>query len=116
MSGPDLLGAPPAGIGRRTVLRPAEAEHASRVLRAALDDIGLAETEFTVEIIDPDEAAQARHFAGSPAFVANGIDVFGGQGAPGAMACRVYPTPDGPGNLPTLSDLRRALKRCAATG
>lgn len=87
---------------------------ASSLLRTALDDIGLSDTEFTVEIIDSDEAAQARHFAGSPAFLADGIDLFEGQGATGAMACRVYPTPDGPGNLPTLSELRQALKRRAA--
>lgn len=89
---------------------------ASTLLRTALDDIGLAETGFTIEIIDSDEAAQARRFAGSPAFVVDGTDLFSVEGGPGSMACRVYPTPDGPRNVPALADLRQALKRRAGTG
>jgi len=91
-------------------------EVASTLLRTALDDIGLAEVGFKVEVIDSDEAAQARRFAGSPAFIVDGTDLFSVEGSPGAMACRVYPTPDGPRNVPALADLRQALKRQAATG
>jgi hypothetical protein len=92
------------------------AEDAARLLRTALDDIGLPETGFTVVVIDSDEAAQARRFGGSPAFVVDGTDLFSTEGGPGSVACRVYPTPDGPRNLPALTDLRRALKRRAVTG
>ncbi|MEO6790668.1 MAG: hypothetical protein ABI187_06830 [Ornithinibacter sp.] len=92
------------------------AEKASGLLRAALDDIGLAGTAFAVEAIDSDVAAQARRFAGPPAFVVDGTDLFSVEGGPGSLACRVYPTPDGPRNVPALPDLRRALKRRAATG
>lgn len=91
------------------------AEKASTLLRTALDDIGLAETGFSVGLIDSNEAAKGRRFAGSPAFVVDGTDLFNAEGSPGSMACRVYLTPDGPRNVPTFPDLRQALKRRAAT-
>lgn len=87
---------------------------ASELLRTALDDIGLAQTPFTVRIIDTDDAAVAYRFAGSPAFVVNGVDLFETDTPRGSMACRVYPTPDGPRNVPALRDLRKALKEQAA--
>lgn len=92
------------------------AEEASELLRTALDDIGLSDTPFMVRVIDSDEAARARWFAGSPAFVVDGTDLFETEGSrQGSMACRVYPTPDGPRTVPALRDLRQALKRRAAT-
>lgn len=92
------------------------AEEASRLLRTALDDIGLADTTFTVGIIDNEDAARARGFAGSPAFIVDGTDLFQDELSQGSMACRVYPTTEGPRNVPALRDLRQALKRRAATG
>lgn len=88
------------------------AEEASELLRTAPDDIGQAETPFTLQVIETD-AARARRFAGSPAFVA-GADLFASGTTGGAMACRVYPTPQGPRNVPALRDLRKALKKQAA--
>lgn len=91
-------------------------DEASELLRTALDDIGLAQTPFTVRIIDNDDSddtATARQFAGSPAFVVDGVDLFEG-GTGGSVACRVYPTPDGLRNVPELRDLRKALKEQAA--
>jgi len=90
------------------------ADEATRLLRTALDDIGLAGTPFIVAVIDTDETAQARGFAGSPAFLVNGVDLFAGDDRPGSMACRVYSTPDGPRNVPALRDLRKVLKEHAA--
>jgi len=92
------------------------ADEASRLLRTALDDIGLADRTFTVRIIDNEDAARARGFAGSPAFVVDGTDLFQAEVSHGSMACRVYSTPDGPRNVPALRDLRQVLKRRAATG
>jgi hypothetical protein len=89
-------------------------DEASRLLRRALDDIGLAETPFAAEVIDTDEVAAARRFASSPAFLVNGVDLFANEVTGGAMACRAYPTPDGLRNVPTLRDLRKALKEQAA--
>jgi hypothetical protein len=90
------------------------ADEARELLRTALDDIGLADTPFTVRIIDTADAARARRFAGSPAFVVDGMDLFESGTPEGSMACRVYPTPDGPRNVPALRDLRKALKEQAA--
>jgi hypothetical protein len=89
-------------------------EDASELLRTALDDIGLAKTPFTVRMIDTDDAAGAYRLAGSPAFVVDGVDLFENDTPRGSMACRLYPTPDGPRNVPALRDLRKALKEQAA--
>lgn len=89
-------------------------DEATKLLRTALDDIGLAETAFTVGIIDTDEAARSRGFGGSPAFIVDGTDLFQSQETTsGSLACRVYTTPGGPRNVPALRDLRQALKERA---
>jgi hypothetical protein len=90
------------------------AAEGSELLRRALDDVGLADTPFAVRIIDTEEKARARRFAGSPAFVMDGVDVFAGETTGGSMACRVHQTPDGLRNVPTMRDLRRILKEHAA--
>lgn len=90
------------------------ADEATELLRTALDDIGLAGTPFTVRVIDTDDAVRARRFAGSPAFVVDGADLFESGTTGGSMACRIYPTPEGPRNVPALRDLRKALKEQAA--
>ncbi len=84
------------------------ADDASSLLRGALDDIGHDGTPFTVVTVDP-VTARTREFAGSPAFVVDGVDLFAGGGSGGSMACRLYPTPEGPRNVPTRRDLRAAL-------
>lgn len=86
---------------------------ASALLRRALDDIGLAGTPFQVRVIDSDEAARAGRFAGSPAFVVDGVDLFDSGTGVGALACRVYRTGDGHLNVPDLWALRKALKERA---
>ncbi|MFC8501328.1 hypothetical protein ACFUC1_03145 [Pedococcus sp. NPDC057267] len=90
------------------------ADEAATVLRTALDDIGLAALAFSVGVIETDVEARARGFAASPAFVVDGTDLFMGGQTTGTLACRVYPTPDGPRNVPALHDLRRVLKARAA--
>ena len=61
------------------------------------------------------EQAQPRGFIGSPTILRDGIDPFAVPDAPVALACRLYTTPDGMRGLPALPDLRRALKRAAAS-
>ncbi len=89
------------------------ADEAPELLRQALADAGLAGTSFTVTVVDTDEVARARAFAGSPAFVVDGSDLFAPDGGHGSLACRVYPTPEGPRNLPPVQDLSAALRRWA---
>ncbi|MFN2346365.1 MAG: hypothetical protein ABR616_11710 [Dermatophilaceae bacterium] len=93
---------------------PWRAEEASTFLRTALNDIGLTDATF-VRIIDPDDAACARGFARSSAFVVGGGDLFDSGDSQGSMACRMYLTPDGPSSLPALQGRRAALKRRTAT-
>ena len=80
---------------------------ASKLLRTALDDIGLVGTSFSVEVIDTAERAKARRFAGSPAFLVDGVDLFAEDDKGGSMACRLYTTADGPQKVPALRDLRK---------
>lgn len=86
------------------------AQEASDLLRTALDDLGLTDVAFTVGVIESEDAAKAREFGGSPAFVVDGADLFQTTGTVGAMACRVYRTSDGLSNVPAPGDLRRALE------
>jgi hypothetical protein len=90
------------------------AEEASELLRVALDDVGLADATFTVGVIETEDAARARGFGGSPAFVVDGADLFQTTGTQGSLACRVYQTPDGLRNVPALQDLLHALKQRVA--
>jgi len=61
-----------------------------------------APPEVRTRLITDDEHAQRERFPGSPTVRVNGRDVdpAGAQGAPYAMACRLYPTPDGPSGTP----------------
>lgn len=90
------------------------AEAAAALLRTALDEVGLAACPFSVAIIATDDAARARRFAGSPAFLVDGRDLFSSAPAGGSMACRVYSTPEGLRNVPALRDLRQRLKERTA--
>jgi hypothetical protein len=89
----------------------AHQEAASALLGTALGDIGLGSLGFTLTVIDTLEAAERRHFIGSPTIAVNGEDIFTDPSQPAALACRLYPAGTG---TPDLRDLRRALKRAAA--
>ncbi|HET9647983.1 MAG TPA: hypothetical protein VFP34_07100 [Microlunatus sp.] len=84
---------------------------AGGLLRQALDDIGLGSESFTVRMVDTQSEADDLHFGGSPTFMVEGRDVFDDPGRPAAVACRFY---SGAQLLPSLRDLRRALKEAAA--
>ncbi len=60
-----------------------------------------------------DEGAASLGFHGSPTFTIDGADLFPVATAP-AMTCRVYPTPQGLGGLPTLESLRGAVRAALA--
>ncbi|MEO7422202.1 MAG: hypothetical protein ABIU87_07395 [Ornithinibacter sp.] len=92
------------------------AVEASELLRAALDDLGLAQTPFAVHVIVNDDVASGRRFAGSPAFIVDGVDLFARAATSFSMACRVYPTPCGPRNVPAARDLRAALEEHRTRG
>ena len=85
------------------------------LLRTALDDVGLTGVRFATTLIATQEQAEQRHFTGSPTILLDGVDPFANPGHAPAMACRVYPGPDGPSGIPDLRVLRQALKRAADT-
>lgn len=82
------------------------AQAAEELLRRALTDLGLGQHPVIVQEPSTDEA-----FAGSPTFLVDGTDLFPGTATDVTGACRLYPTPDGLRNVPTLTDLRTALQR-----
>lgn len=86
----------------------ANARQAAAVLREALHEAGIRTTVETV-IIDTDQAAEARRFIGSPSFYVDGVDLFPQPNAAPALACRMYPTEEGPRGTPSPTALARAL-------
>lgn len=83
---------------------------AAALLREALDDVGLGSESFSVRVVGSQDVADGMHFLGSPSFMVEGRDLFDDTGRPAAVACRIYPG----GPLPSLRELRRALKEAAA--
>lgn len=82
--------------------------------RAALDELDVSASVIR-SVIESDEHARARGFTGSPTFLINGRDPFGEPGAAVGVACRLYRTPAGLAGVPSLEELREALRRAAAT-
>jgi hypothetical protein len=85
---------------------------AADLITSAVADTGVHAT-VTRACITSQDQARLRGFVGSPTILLNGSDPFADPTASAAMACRLYPTPDGRRGVPTLRDLRQALKRAA---
>jgi hypothetical protein len=85
---------------------------AAELITTALADTRVQAT-VTRTVITTLEQARRRGFVGSPTILLNGSGLFADPAAPPAMACRLYPTPAGLRGVPTLRDLRQALKRLA---
>jgi hypothetical protein len=63
-------------------------------------------------VVDDPEQARQLGFPGSPSFYVNGVDVLGQREGSGAIACRIYRTPDGrTSDTPNVETLRAALTR-----
>lgn len=86
---------------------------AAGLLRTALDDVGLGGTTFRTTVIDTQQSADKRGFTGSPTILIGGLDPFVEPGRAPALACRIYRSPAGSAGVPSLVELRRALKRAA---
>lgn len=84
-------------------------EEAGRLLRQALDSTGHQDTVITNTLVDSAAAATQVPFAGSPTILIDGSDLFPSEGRANDLACRVYLTPDGFADRPTLEQLRQAL-------
>lgn len=82
---------------------------ALKLFRQALAAEGARVRILRVVEITSDSEAEARDFHGSPSFIAGGHDLFASKAAP-AVTCRVYPSSTGLVGLPSLEDLRTALR------
>ncbi len=91
-------------------------EAASRLLRCALNAVGLRGTPVHTTVVRSAEEAAALQFVGSPTVRINGVDVVDAGGLPSAVACRVYQTAAGRAGTPDLQTLTLALERHACTG
>ncbi len=65
----------------------------------------------SLQRVETGDDAERASFRGSPSILIDGVDPFGPDDAPVGLACRVYPTPDGPAGSPTLEQLRIAVSR-----
>ena len=84
---------------------------AEQNLRTVLDEEGV-ETDVSVVAVNTDEEARRLRFPGSPTIRVGGRDLFPvSERARWGLACRVYPTPEGPRGAPTPEMLRAALGR-----
>jgi len=86
---------------------------AARLLRTALDDIGLPDKDFHTTVVISQGDADRRGFTGSPAFFVDGSDLFREPRRPPGLSCRLYRSSGRVAAVPDLVELRRALKRAA---
>jgi hypothetical protein len=82
---------------------------AQELLCVALRAAGLPDSGVRVSVIESQREADERGFVGSPTILINGVDPFAEPGRPSALACRVYPGPNGPSGLPAADELQIAL-------
>jgi hypothetical protein len=64
-------------------------------LHEAIHHLGPDPFDVELRLIISHDQAVAEGFHGSPSFLVSGRGPFADADAPGGLACRVYPTPDG---------------------
>lgn len=79
-------------------------------MRAALDNLGMDETEVTFTLLRTPEDAARVSFAGSPTILVDGTDLFPSDGRTTDLACRLYQTDGHFAGLPSLEDIEDALR------
>lgn len=84
---------------------------AEQNLRTVLDEGGV-DAGVSLVAVNTDEEACRLRFPGSPTIRIGGRDLFPvSERSRWGLACRVYPTPEGPRGAPTPEMLRAALGR-----
>lgn len=82
--------------------------------RAALDDIGMAETEVKFTLLNTSDEASRVPFAGSPTVLVDGVDLFPSDGRTNELACRVYISGGRFVGVPETQDIEDALRQRSA--
>ncbi len=84
-------------------------------LREALRAEGFANLKPILEPVETAEDAQRVEFVSSPTILINGRDLFAGGESTFGLGCRVHQSPDGLEGLPSVAQLREALRAEALT-
>lgn len=79
-------------------------------LREALRAEGLANLKPILDPIETVEDAERLEFVSSPTILINGRDPFAGGDSTFGLGCRVHRSPDGLEGLPSVAQLREALR------
>lgn len=80
-------------------------------LRAALSLGGTTDVSVTRQEVVTAADADRLGLRGSPTILVDGADPFADEGAPVALSCRIFMTPEGPAGAPTVEQLAAALRR-----
>jgi hypothetical protein len=80
-------------------------DEAGRRLQTALHSTGHGDEPIGFRLIRSSEDTSGTVFAGSPTITLNGVDLIPSQGATSDLACRIYVTPLGLADLPTVAQL-----------
>lgn len=79
-------------------------------LHEALGQAGLPDVAVEHRQVTTEAQAAAERFHGSPTFLVDDEDLFGGPGTPVSLSCRLYETEHGVAGAPTVAGLAEALK------
>lgn len=79
-------------------------------LEAALTALGRADVEIHMRLLQSASDIKDTGFAGSPTITVDGADIFPAGASTGDLACRIYMTPDGYAGLPSIDQLKQALR------
>ncbi|MET4095747.1 thioredoxin family protein [Arthrobacter sp. UYCu712] len=88
---------------------PNSAEAAQRV-ETALAALGHGDTAVHMRLLESSADTVGTAFAGSPTITVDGADIFPGGAPASDLACRIYRTSSGFAGLPTVDQLKEALK------
>ena len=88
-------------------------EAALSLIRRAISGTNVQDAPVHTTVIRTEQEAVRRSFTGSPTILINGEDPFDEPDTAFGLACRLYPTPDGPRGVPALADLRQAFQVAA---
>lgn len=88
---------------------------ADELIVAAMADAGV-EGSVTHTMVSNQDQAESRGFTGSPTILVNGTDPFARADARVALACRLYPGPDGLRGAPGMTELSGAMTKAAKEG
>ena len=77
---------------------------------------GRSDVRVTRQLVESVEDAERLGFHGSPTVLVDGVDPFSDEHAPVGLACRVFRTPAGLAESPTVEQLREALSGPGSDG